>query len=86
MGVEDTARVLGVECEKYRNRPRRGDDDVVAAHASALTRLEDSCDLARIAGVATPARPPPRTAIAKSVEFVGTVVREVRNVIRTPRQ
>jgi len=64
MRLEDATRVCGVEREENGNRSGRGDDDVVPAHASTLTGLEDARHVGGVTGVPTPAQPPARPAVA----------------------
>jgi hypothetical protein len=85
MGVEDARRVFGVDGQQDRDRPRRGDDHVVAADVGALARLQYSRDVDGFSRITTAAEPPSRAARAQSVELVGAVVREVRDVVGRSR-
>ena len=86
MRRDDAARVLGIDREQDGDRSRRGDDHVVTADTRSLARHEDPRNVRRISRVTAAAQPPTGSPLAKTIEFERGVVREVRDVVRTPRK
>jgi hypothetical protein len=82
MRIDDTVGTIGINRKEHRDRPRCRDDQIVASNLRALAGDKYSLYPRGIASITRPAQPPARPAVAHAVEFVGTVVREVRDVVR----
>jgi hypothetical protein len=83
----DARRLLGVEGEQDRDRPRRGDHDVVAEDRRTFASSQKTSPRLRASRTSpVAAQPPTRAALAQTLEFEGAVVGEVADVVRTSHE
>lgn len=85
MGRDDARTVVGIDGNENRDGSRGGHDDVVTLDGGALRRAEHTAHVARISRIATTAQPPTGAAVTQAVKFERRIVREVTDVVGTPR-
>ena len=78
---DDPRSTRGIKCDENGYWSRSGKHQVVSLNLRAFGRGEDSGHVEGFTNITLASKPPTRSSVAQAVQLVGTIVREIGNVV-----